>query len=430
MSKQVILPGIEEYLEPYNIYFYRPETEILAGCYLTGLLMDGERKSVEPMSEKVNAPERSMQRFLSKGVWDEKGVAKTYRKKMLALTTDQQGILIIDDIGFPKKGKHSACVSRQYCGATGKTDNCQIGVSMSYVGQGVSWPYIMELYVPETWDQPDEDCIKRRQQTCMPELARYKEKWKMALDFIDLARQDNVPHRAIVADGWYGNIPDFRKGLVERHENYILGVYSNSEVFLEKPDIVNQPDKNPETKDRKHKKVTNTTQQKPVKLSKLGESIALDAWQRMELRCNVENKPLVVEAVAMRVWPANGWRNGKYNEQVWVMIERRALSTGKYELRYFYSNMSQNLATIDLARTYHERFWIEQGYQQLKEELGLDHHEGRSWPGWHRHVLLTFLAFGYLTEARLSQKKEKNVIARNKWMEKQNQSVLEKDALY
>ena len=142
-----------------------------------------------------------------------------------------------------------------------------------------------------------------------------------------------------------------------------------------------------------------------TELSALGASIADDAWQRLELRLNSQDKPLVAEAVSMRVWPTIGWRQGNHHEQVWLLIERRSLSLGGYELRYFFSNMPQHLATIDLGRLYHERYWIEHGYQQLKEELGLDHHEGRSWNGWHRHVILTFLAYGYLTLLRLQQKK-------------------------
>jgi SRSO17 transposase len=130
----------------------------------------------------------------------------------------------------------------------------------------------------------------------------------------------------------------------------------------------------------------------------------------------------------MRVWPAHGWRQGNHHEEVWLMIERRPLNLGGYELRYFFSNMPQHLATIDLARLYHERYWIEHGYQQLKEELGLDHHEGRSWTGWHRHVLLTSLAYGYLTQLRLQQKKQKSAAARSDWIQKK--LTLANDALF
>lgn len=415
-------------MTPYYVYFHRSESRELAECYLTGLLMDGERKSVEPMSEKVNASERSMQRLLSSAKWDDQLVAAQFRRTMLGVTADPLGILLLDDTGFPKKGYDSVCVARQYCGASGKTDNCQIGVSMTYVGRDIAWPYVMELFVPESWDQDNDECAEKRKKVHMPESAHHKSKWRMALDFVDLARKDNVPHRAVLADGWYGNIPEFRKELESRSENYILGVYSNASVFLKEPIFeIAPPKEHKRGRPRTHPQVISTPSD-PTKLSVLGKSIADDAWQRLELRLNSKDKPLVVEAVSMRVWPAHGWKEGDQHEQVWLMIERRPLNQGGYELRYFFSNMPQHLTTLDLARLYHERYWIEHGYQQLKEELGLDHHEGRSWRGWHRHVLLTSLAYGYLTLLRLHQKKQKSATARNSWIQKK--LILGNDALF
>jgi len=409
MTIEVNCPGIDEFMAPFYGYFHRTESRDLAECYVTGLLMDGERKSVEPMSEKVNASERSMQRLLSMVKWDEQGVAAEYRRVMLSATSDPLGILVLDDTGFPKKGRDSVCVARQYCGASGKTDNCQIGVSMTYVGSDVAWPYAMKLFISESWDQIDnDDCTARRKKTKMPESAHYRPKWRIALDLIDLARKDHVPHRAVLADGWYGTIPEFRKELESLGERYILGVYSNTQVFLEAPVLEIAPVKESKRGRPRTRPDIVATNPEPVKLSVLGERIADDAWQRLELRRDSRDKPLLVEAVSMRVWPAH--------EQVWLLIERRQLTEGGYELRYFFSNMPQYLPTIDLARLYHERYWIEHGYQQLKEELGLDHHEGRSWIGWHRHVLLVFLAYGYLTLLRLSQKKQKNLIIWRQWL--------------
>jgi SRSO17 transposase len=115
----------------------------------------------------------------------------------------------------------------------------------------------------------------------------------------------------------------------------------------------------------------------------------------------------MVEAVSRRVWPAQGYRKGLVQEEVWLLIERRRQGQDSFELRYYFSNMPQEIPTLEMVRLFHERYWIEQGYQQLKEELGLDHHEGRSWIGWHRHVVLVFLAFGYLTRLRLQEKKRR-----------------------
>ena len=132
-----------------------------------------------------------------------------YRRQMLTETSDPQGILVVDDTGFPKKGSHSVCVARQYCGALGKVENCQIGVSLTYVGQGVAWPYGMDLFFPRAGIIRRIPSESKRQKTQMPETSHHREKWRMALELIDLAREAGVPHRGVVADSWYGNVVEF-----------------------------------------------------------------------------------------------------------------------------------------------------------------------------------------------------------------------------
>jgi len=154
----------------------------------------------------------------------------------LTATSDPQGILLVDDTGFPKQGRHSVGVARQYCGALGKVANCQIGVSLTYVGQGAAWPYAMNLFIPPSWDDlEDPQCVWRRQKTRMPPGARHREKWRMALEMIEQARQAGVPHRGVAADAWYGNVTEFRRQLAEWGEWYVVGVNANTEVFWEAP---------------------------------------------------------------------------------------------------------------------------------------------------------------------------------------------------
>jgi SRSO17 transposase len=398
--------GIDDYMAIYSPYIKRAEARELAQCYVVGLMMDGDRKSVEPMSEKVHASERGMQRLLTEVKWDHDGAFGEYRRRMLAETADPQGVLVIDDTGFPKKGRHSVCVARQYCGSVGKVANCQVGVSLTYVGQGFAWPYGMELFVPKSWDDPDEPgCVAMRKKTYMPADAHYREKWQMALNLIDQGRYAGVPHRAVVADSWYGNITEFRQGLDERQERYVVGVYSDTQVFLESPVFVlPDPQEKKRGRKRKNPKLIETNPL-PVKVSELGKSVAEGDWEHLEIRKDCLNKPLVIEAISRRVFPSQGYRKGTAHEEVWLIIERRKKDKTQYELRYFFSNMPQDMPTLEMVRLFHERFWIEQGYQQLKEELGLDHHEGRSWTGWHRHVLLVIIAFGYLTLQRIQEKK-------------------------
>ena len=406
METENVFFGIDDYMAIYSPYIKRAEGRELAHCYVVGLMMDGERKSVEPMSEKVHASERGMQRLLTEVKWDHDGAFGEYRRRMLAETADPQGVLVIDDTGFPKKGRHSVCVARQYCGSLGKVANCQVGVSLTYVGQGFAWPYAMELFVPKSWDDPDEPgCVALRNKTYMPADVHYREKWQMALNLIDQGRYAGVPHRAVVADSWYGNITGFRQGLDERHECYVLGVYSDTQVFLESPVFV-QPDPQEKKRGRKRKnpKLIETNPL-PVTVSDVGKSVAEGDWEHLEIRKDCLNKPLVIEAISTRVFPSQGYRKGTAHEEVWLIIERRKKDKTHYELRYFFSSMPQDMPTLEMVRLFHERFWIEQGYQQLKEELGLDHHEGRSWTGWHRHVLLVIIAFGYLMLQRIQEKK-------------------------
>jgi len=405
METNQVFFGIDDYMALFAPYIKRAEARELAQRYVVGLMMDGDRKSVEPMSKKVHASERGMQRLLTEVKWDRDGAFGKYRRRMLADTADPQAVVVIDDTGFPKKGRHSVCVARQYCGSLGKVDNCQIGVSMTYVGQGFAWPYAMELFVPQSWDNPDDPhCVEKRMKTYMPENVHYKEKWRMALDLIDQARADGVPHRAVVADAWYGTIPEFRQGLDDREESYVVGVYSDTQVFLESPLFV-QPDPQEKKRGRKRKypKLIETNPV-PVTVSDLGRCVSEGDWEHLEIRRDCRDTPLVIEAVSRRVFPAQGYRKGTTHEEVWLIIERRKKDDGTYELRYFFSNMPQDMPTLEMVRLFHERFWIEQGYQQLKEELGLDHHEGRSWTGWRRHVLLVILAFGYLTLQRIQEK--------------------------
>jgi len=397
--------GIDDYMARFTPYIKRYEARVLAQGYVVGLMMDGDRKSVEPMSEKVHASERGMQRLLTEAKWDHEGASREYRRQMLTETDDPQGILLIDDTGFPKKGNHSVCVARQYCGSLGKVDNCQVGVSMTYVGQGFAWPYAMALFVPQSWDDPeDPECVVLRKKTHMPEDVHYREKWQIAVELIDLAEADGVSHRAVVADSWYGNAMEFRQALDERKKRYVVGIHSDTSVFLESP-LFEGPDSQEKKpgRPRKYPKLAETNPL-PVKVAELGKCVEERDWEHLEIRKDCRDKPLVIEAISRRVFPAQGYRKGRIHEEVWLIIERRH-GDKQTELRYFFSNMPQDMPTLEMVRLFHERFWIEQGYQQLKEELGLDHHEGRSWPGWHRHVLLVFLAFGYLTLKRIEEKK-------------------------
>ena len=352
METTNIFFGIDEYMARFSHYIKRHEARVLAQGYVVGLMMDGDRKSVEPLSEKVHASERGMQRLLTEVKWNHEGAFCEYRRQMLAETDDPQGVLLIDDTAFPKKGNHSVCVTRQYCGSRGKVDNCQVGVSMTYVGQGFAWPYAMELFVPESWDNPESLALRKK--TKMPEVVHYQEKWQMALGLIDLAEADGVSHRAVVADSWYGNIMEFRRGLDERKKRYVVGIHSDTLVFLESP-VFEEPDsleKKP-GRGRKYPKLSETNLL-PVKVADLGKCVEEKDWEHLEIRKDCRGKPLVIEAISRRVLPAQGYRKGSLHQEGWLIIERRH-GDNQTELRYFFSNMPQDMPTREMVRLFHER---------------------------------------------------------------------------
>jgi SRSO17 transposase len=234
----------------------------------------------------------------------------------------------------------------------------------------------------------------------MPKEAHYREKWQMALDLIDLARTDGVPHRAVVADSWYGNVTAFRQGLDDRTARYVVGIRSDTAVFLETPIFEEPaPKEKRRGRPRKYQKLVETNPL-PVKVAELGQCVAEGDWEHLEIRRSSQGRPLIIEAVSKRVFPAQGYKKGSRHEEVWLIIERR-YTNGTRELRYFFSNCP-NMHHRD-GSSLHERFWIEQGYQQLKEELGLDHTKdevGRLASS----CIARVLAFGYLTLQRIQEK--------------------------
>ena len=213
----------------------------------------------------------------------------------------------------------------------------------------------------------------------------------------------------------HGNNSEFRQKLDAQGESYILGIDAGTRVFMAAPVLEKAPVNDRKQADLRTGPETPALNHGPVLLSALGDSIADDAWQHLELSRDSGDKPLRVEAVSFKVWPAQGWRQDNLHEQVWVLIQRCQTGSGRAELRYFFSNMPQYLPAIDLVRIHNERHLAENASHLLRQKLGLDHHEGRSWTGWHRHVLLVFLAYGYLTLRRLQEKEQSNLTIRSQW---------------
>jgi SRSO17 transposase len=403
-----VLARLGDYAARFRDDFNRPRQAQYSGVYLQGLILDGDRKSIEPLSRKVALPaglvvadlDQALQQFVGQSPWDERAVWKRYRSVMAETFASLEGVFVIDDTSFPKQGKHSVGVQRQYCGASGKKANCQVAPSVHYVGPKGHFPLAMRLYLPES----GLDDSKRLAKAGVPEEHRRAlTKGRIALELLDLVRAEGLPGRLVVADAGYGVSGPFRDGLAERGLHYIVGVTDEMVVFTEEPawDAPGPAARPPGSGGRPRRRSRlKAGAPKPVTLKDLAASTPL---RKVTWREGTKGK-LSGRFAWVRVWPGGGWATGECAgaDPVWLLIEEQADGKIKYAL----SNLPEATRRIEAVRLWKSRWPVEQGYQQMKEELGLDHHEGRSWRGFHHHACLVMLAFGFLALEREREERD------------------------
>ena len=229
-----VVERLEEYVGEFVADFGLITRRYWAGVYLQGLLLDGERKSIEPLSRRVSVPgwhgdtEQALQQFVNQSVWDHQAVLRTYRRLLAQTFADPDGVIVIDDTGFAKKGRHSVGVARQYSGTLGKTDNCQVAVSLHYAAPKGDYPLALRLFLPESWTKQPE----RMQAVRVPSAEQAPQtKGEIALKLLDQVRSEGLAHRGVVVDAGYGVSVEFRRGLEERGESYAVGVAGQEAVF-------------------------------------------------------------------------------------------------------------------------------------------------------------------------------------------------------
>jgi SRSO17 transposase len=394
-----VLERLEAYAARFAREFGRIERAQWASVYLQGLPLDGERKSIEPLSRRVVVPgwhgdtEQALQLFVNQSPWDQAAVLRTYRTLMAERLADPAAVIIIDDTGFPKKGTHSVGVARHYTGTLGKQDNCQVAVSLHYAAPGGDYPLALRLYLPESWTGDPT----RLAEAYVPEAERhFREKWRIALALLDQVRAEGLPHQAVLADAGYGEIGPFRRGLEARGEIYLVGLNGEEVVHTSLPVWEMKPRRARGRPPRRWYPVAGTP--RPLPVHALAETLERTpvTW-RMGAK-----RPLHAEFAWVPVWAGYGRQAGRDFEDVpdpaprWLLVEWRADGTIKYAL----SNLPAETTLEQAVALWKSRWQVEQGYQQLKEELGLDHFEGRSRPGFHQHATMTFLAYGFLALER------------------------------
>jgi len=371
----------------------RSERRHWGSVYVRGLLLDGERKSVGPMAKRLpDGNEQAMQQFVGQSPWEWEPVWERLARRMVR-ELEPDAIWVIDDTGFPKQGEHSVGVARQYSGTLGKTANCQVAVSLHEVCSEGAAVLNWRLYLPESWTEDTQ----RRAEAGIPEEVQFRKKWELALEMMDQARGWRLAERIVVADAGYGDVTAFREGLESRKLPYAVGVPSNTGVWQESPrprTLKAKPTGRPPSALRYGK-------QRPVSAKEATKQAP--GWKKVRWREGSKGW-LESRFWAGRVQPSHGFHEGREaGKEVWLLVEWP--STSAEPTKYFFCDLPADYSLRRLVQVAKARWKIEQDYQQLKEELGLDHYEGRSWIGWHHHVTLVMLAHSFLTLETLRNKK-------------------------
>ena len=299
---------------------------------------------------------------------------------------------VVDDTGFPKKGKESVGVARQYCGQVGKQDNCRVAVSLSVTTDSASMPVAYRLYLPDVWIKDGE----RREKTGVPEEIQFQTKPDIALEQIRRARERGVPQGVVLADAGYGNDTGFRLALTKMEMTYVMGVQSTVTVW--KPGEEPKPAPAYQGIGRPPKLLRRDRKRQPISAKDLALSLSADSWKKVNWRQGV-NKKLQSRFAAMRVRPAHRdyWQDEPHPAE-WLLIEWPAGETEP--TKYWLSTLPANISLKELVRLAKHRWIIERDYEELKQELGLGHYEGRGWRGFHHHATLCIAAYGFLVAER------------------------------
>jgi SRSO17 transposase len=367
--------------------------------YCAGLLLPGERKSVEPMAarlapEKVRRMHQSLHHVVAESPWDDETILRRVRSYVVTAMQQQSPVQawIIDDTGFPKKGKHSVGVARQYCGQLGKQDNCRVAVSLSVSNANSSLPITWQLYLPEAWAND----AKRRKKTGIPKQVQFQTKPAMALKQLKKAVEEGVPQAPVLADAAYGNDSQFREGITELGLRYAVGVQSTTTVWKlgEGP----LPKKQWTGTGRPPRLLQRDPQHTPEPVKAVALSLPAAAWKTMSWR-EGSNQKLKSRFASVSVRAAH--RDNERAEpraEEWLLIEWPRAE--KEPTKYWLSTLPPEIKLADLVRRAKHRWIVERDYQELKQELGLGHYEGRGWRGFHHHGTLCIAAYGFLVAER------------------------------
>lgn len=398
------LRDVQDRLEIFLDFCFRGlgrlERRQALSSYLVGLMLDGERKSMVPIAsrlsenpDEVEALRQRLQEAVNVAKWEQD---ELFRRIAIRAVSDLPDIdaLVIDDTGFPKKGKHSVGVQRQYSGTLGRTDNCQVATSLHLASEFGGVCIGMRLYLPETWANDAE----RREKAGVPEDIVFKKKWEIALDLIETALRWETPRRPVLADSAYGDCVEFRQQLEDWDLEYVLGVSGTAVVWP--PGQMPTPPL-PKQKGELGRPRTAWTDgdAQAVTMKELALSLPEDMWQEISWGEGSRGKQSS-RFVALRIRTAHKHTEGAPpGEEQWMLAEWP--EDDDEPSKFWLSNMSEEITLPRLVYLAKLRWRIERDYQEMKGELGLDHYEGRRWLGFHHHVVCVAAAHAFLALERV-----------------------------
>lgn len=390
---------LDRFLAGLTASLGRSERHRWAKVYLQGLLMEGGRKSIEPLAERIaGADVQSLRQFVGQSPWAVEQIQQRLAEKVVDLLAEPE-VWMIDETSFPKAGEASVGVARQYCGALGKVAHCQVAVSLHWSTCEASCPLAWRLYLPQSWLATPA----RRTEGKIPDDIGYRSKNQLALELVDQVLRWDVPRLPVVADSAYGNDFDFRAGLRERGLQYAVAVEPSVKVWTSDPAHVPLAANKPVGRPRQYPALKDLPAAKT--LAEVAKAVPKQAWHNITWRQGTKG-PLRSRFAQVKVWAAHGWKRQEHPKRVmeWLLIEwpEEAAAPADYWLAQL---GEQSLGLRRLVKLARARWRVAMDYRELKEELGLDHYEGRHWLGWHHHVTLVSMAFAFLRSEQVQAKK-------------------------
>ena len=392
-----------ELVEPMG----RSERRHWACVYVEGVLLDGERKSIEPIASRTGADSQALQQFVGQSPWDV-GLVQEQLAYKLARKFPSPLAWIIDETSFVKAGTESVGVTRQYCGAVGKTANCQVAVSLHYCTTKVSCPVSWRLYLPKEWAEDEE----RREKVKIPKEVVYRAKNELALELVDQMQRWKLPKAPVVADSAYGNDFLFREALRQRELSYVVAVQKVTKVWSSDPNLV--PVRPSIAPGPLRRFVALEDLPEARNLLEVARELPASAWKMITWREGTKG-PMRSRFALVKVWASHGFSTQRHFKRVpeWLLIEwpKGEEAPTKYWLGYFGADVRPTLR--QMVKLAHARWRVELDYREMKDELGLDHFEGRHWIGFHHHITLVSLAYAFLRCEQLRSKKSRHADSAN-----------------